>query len=105
VKFFSYYDYRITPYNIIVDSAHVRLIFVATIDYETAIFTTKISRFTALELTYRVSLIFEFDGFWYVHLVLPEVVEWSLYKYTLLLVLLDQLIPKRMLCVCGGGGG
>ena len=51
--------------------------------------------------TYRVSLVEEFDRFWYVHLILPEVVEWSFHKHTLLLVLLDQLVPKRMLCsVC-----
>ena len=47
--------------------------------------------------TYRVSLVEEFDGFWYVHLVLSEVVEWSLHQHAWLLVVLDQQIPKRML--------
>ena len=47
--------------------------------------------------TYRVSLVEKLDGFWYVHLILSEVVEWSLHQHTLLLVVLDQLVPQRML--------
>ena len=55
-------------------------------------------------LAYRVSLVEELDRLWYVHLILPEVIERPLYQHTLLLVILDQLVPKRMLsvraCVC-----
>ena len=34
------------------------------------------------------------------HFILSEVIEWSLYQHTLLLVVLDQTVPKRVLYVC-----
>ena len=48
-------------------------------------------------MSHRVPLVVEFGRFWEVHLVPPEVVQWSLHEKTEVLVVLDQPVPQGVL--------
>ena len=55
-------------------------------------------------MSHRVPLVVEFGRFWEVHLVPPEVVQWSLHEETEVLVVLDQPVPQGVLKEEGGRG-